>query len=158
MDESLTPSDADALLAQLRAAAAVADAPPEHVLEAARAAFELRDLDAQLASLVSDSAETGNAVLLRDAVGDSAYRVVVFEAGQVSVELEVAATSSGRRLIGVVSGGAAGELTVQYADGTRVDGEVDDIGRFALDVPAGLARLRLLGSDGTTVVTAFLDL
>ena len=46
----------DAFEARLRRISGEAEPVPEHVLEAGRAAFALRDLDAELAELVADSA------------------------------------------------------------------------------------------------------
>lgn len=158
MSESLTPSEADAVTARLRAAATIADAPPEHVFDAARAAFGLRDLDTQLARLVSDSAEAGDAVLLRGVATEADYRTVVFEVGDVTIELEIAEAGGGRRLVGLVAGVAAGQVRVEYADGRVVSDDVDELGRFALDAPTGVARLRLVVDGADDVVTSFVTL
>jgi hypothetical protein len=158
MTDAHEPRDADeALLGRLRAAAQAGDGVPDHVLEAARAAFALRDLDAQLAILVSDSADVpaatgGDLVLMR---GDGEPRALTFEAGEVTVDLEVTGEDGGLRMVGLVAGlvsdAAPGELTVEYDDGTALRADLDQLGRFATDVRPGRARLRLPGAHGPVV-------
>ena len=56
----------DTIEQRLRAAAALHDPVPSIVTEAAKAAFELRDLDVQLAALVADSWADSDLVATRD--------------------------------------------------------------------------------------------
>jgi hypothetical protein len=155
MTDAHEPTDSadEAMLGRLRAVAKVADGVPAHVVEAARAAFELRDLDAELATLVNDSADTrtaeGNLVLMR---GAEEPRTLTFAAGDVTVDLQITATDGDRRVVGLAAGAQPGELTMEYDDGSSVRADVDELGRFALDARAGRARLRLPG-PGTPVVT-----
>ncbi|MFL6140138.1 MAG: hypothetical protein ACJ74O_20380 [Frankiaceae bacterium] len=153
MTDAHEPPDADeALLGRLRAAALVGDGIPGHVIEAARAAFSLRDLDAQLATLVSDSAERAagdSLVLMR---GADEPRALTFEAGAVTVDVEVTSTDGALRMVGLVAGGEPGELTVEYDDGSSLRTDLDRFGRFVTDVRRGRARLRL-SFGGSPVVT-----
>lgn len=145
----------DALVERLRSVAGSVDAVPEHVVEAARAAFSLRDLDARLAELVSDSLDLDDRVgagpVLR---GEGSPRSLTFETGDVSVDVEVSGYDGRRRVVGLAVGVSPGPLTVEYDDGSVVHADVDDLGRFAADVPAGRARLRLAAQD-RPVITAW---
>lgn len=130
----------DELLARLRAVAAEADPVPGDVVAAARAAFGLRSMDAELAELVADSRDTAHLVR-----GPSGRRLLAWAAGAVSVDVEVSGSGDQRRLLGVVEG-MSGSVTVEVASGWRRDVDPDADGRFTLDgVPAGPTRLRLAG-------------
>ena len=61
------PADDDELLARLAATLRGAQQPPADVAELARASFGLRDLDAQLAELVADSARRTSPAGVRQA-------------------------------------------------------------------------------------------
>lgn len=141
----------DALEARLRALAVEADPPPEWVRAAARAAFAVRDLDAELAELVADS-WADDAVLTRDS-GD-VLRMLSFETGDVRIEVDVEPGADGARLHGVVVG-LAGELTVVHAGG-RTAVPVEDGGRFDVaGIPAGPVRLEGTTVAGVRVATAW---
>lgn len=159
MAERQEPERADeALLEQLRAAAATADRVPAHVLAAAVAAFELRDLDGELAELVSDSAADAGPVLVRGAAGGALAagpRALCFGSGAVTVDVEVVAEGTGRRLVGLASGIGPGEVTVEGPDGIVARAALDVLGRFAVEAPAGLCRLRLLGADDEVILTSW---
>jgi hypothetical protein len=150
------PGD-DELLAQLRRIAAEADPVPELVIQAARSAFGLRDLDARLAELVRDSAVDVPATAVRG--GDR--RMLSFEAGDVAVECEITERDLRRDILGQLVGGLAAGIDAEVA-GTevtstqRVTVPVDERGRFSVrDLPAGPVRLRCRLADGTTVVTSW---
>lgn len=150
------PGD-DELLAQLRRIAAEADPVPELVIQAARSAFGLRDLDARLAELVRDSAVDVPATAVRG--GDR--RMLSFEAGDVAVECEITERDLRRDILGQLVGGLAAGIDAEVA-GTevtstqRVTVQVDERGRFSVrDLPAGPVRLRCRLADGTTVVTSW---
>lgn len=141
------------LLAQLRAAGTVADGPPEVVLAAAKAAFGLRALDAELAELVADSLESGSLVR-----GATTVRLVTFEAAGVTVDLEVTPEGERHRLLGQLSG-ASGRPVQLDAGGRQWRVAVDELGRFAVDdVAAGPLRLRCTSAAGVPVVTSWLTI
>jgi hypothetical protein len=146
----------DRLEARLRAIATEADPPPELVLESARAAFAMRDLDAELASLIADSALDEAGVLTRSVVAD--VRMLSFECGTVSVELDVDADPLTRslRLRGLAVG-AVGDVVVVRSDG-RTAVPLDEDGRFGLgDVAPGPVRLELTTPDGRRVTTSWVS-
>jgi hypothetical protein len=137
----------DQLTAQLRALAAEVDPLPVDVVTAARAAFDLRTLDAELAELVADSLDTAGAVR-----GASAVRLLSFEADGVTLELEV--DESTRTILGEVTG-ARGPVELDTPAGSR-EVALDDEGRFSVsDVPSGPVRLRCTSDRGTFVATSW---
>lgn len=145
----------DELERRLRALATEADPPPELVVESAKAAFALRDLDAELAELVADSAVDDPAVLTRAVVSD--VRMLSFECGDVVVELDVEADPLSRRVrLSGLAVGAIGSVTIIRSDG-RSSVELADGGRFVVDeVPPGPLRLELTTADGRRVTTSWI--
>jgi hypothetical protein len=146
-----SPSD-DELLAQLRDIAAEADPVPALLLDAARSAFELRDLDAILAELVHDSALDAPAMAVR---GGGAERILSFVVQALAVECQITARGSRRDLLGQLVGGRAEEMDVQVT-GAVTSVPVNDAGRFgARNLPAGPFRLHCRLADGTGLVTSW---
>jgi hypothetical protein len=144
----------DELEQRLRSLAGEADAPPAFVLEAARAALSMRDLDAELAELVADSAVDDPTVLTRAVTAD--VRMLSFECGDVAVELDVETDPLSRlvRLSGLAVG-AVGAMTLVRAE-ERVTLDLADDGRFVLDsVAPGPLRLEFTTPDGRRVTTSW---
>jgi hypothetical protein len=149
----VTDSDDD-LIQRLRWIAAEADPVPPPLLNAARASFGLRDLDARVADLVRDSAVDTPETSLR---GDGP-RLLSFEAGGTVVECEVTARGERRDVIGQLIGAAADELRAQVPGNPDAasDVTVSEQGVFTVrGLPAGPFRLRYLLSDGSTLVTSW---
>jgi hypothetical protein len=146
----------DELITRLRSVAEQVDPPPELVLEAARAAFLMRRIDAELAELVLDSAVDAGPVLVRSAVDDG-VRMLSFETGTISIEVQVTGVDGGRSLLGLVTG-ASGTVEVETTAGRHAV-PIDTLGRFAvMDVPQGAVRLHLVADDGTAVTTSWVSL
>jgi hypothetical protein len=142
----------DELLAELREIAAETDPVPERLLDAARMAFELRDLDAMLAQLVHDSAVDAPAMAIR---GGGAERILSFAVRALAVECQITARGSRRDLLGQLVGGRAEEMDVQVT-GSVTTVPVNDAGRFSVrGLPAGPFRLRCRLADGTGLVTSW---
>jgi hypothetical protein len=145
------PSD-DELLAQLRDIAAETDPVPELLLDAARSAFELHDLDAMLAELVHDSALDAPAMAIR---GGGAERILSFVVQALAVECQITARGSRRDLLGQLVGGRAERMDVQVTGAVETL-PVNASGRFSVrDLPAGPFRLRCRLADGTGLVTSW---
>ncbi|GAA3733633.1 hypothetical protein GCM10022225_14790 [Plantactinospora mayteni] len=143
--------DEDDLVGRLRAIAVRVDPPPEVVAELARAALSTRRIDAVLAELVQDST-TEMPALARGA--DEQLRLLSFEHGTVSIELQVHSTGDTVSIRGLV-GGATGDVTVETPGGSRST-PIDDEGWFTVDgLAAGLLRLRVPAGD-TTVTTSWI--
>jgi hypothetical protein len=119
----------DELAAELAAVLADRRAPRE-VTEAAKGLFTWRTIDAELAALSYDSLVDAEEGVVRGAAGP---RALVFEAGDVEIEVEVAPGRDGRRLVGQLSAAGAVDLAVDGAARTLA---VDELGRFATDLPA----------------------
>jgi hypothetical protein len=125
------------------------DPVPEAVFAAARDAFLWRDIDAQIARLLDESALAGQAVR---ATGD--HRLLTFEAERLTFVVEATELIEGRKLVGQVVPAGPRELWLESAGGDSVPAAVDELGRFSLpQLPAGPARLRCELPDGTRVVT-----
>jgi hypothetical protein len=150
------PSDSalsdDELIAWLSRLAAVADPVPERLLDAARDALGLRELDARMAELMRDSAVDLPAAAVRGA----GPRMLSFEAGNLAVECEITSHASRRGIFGQLVGGSASAVDAQVAGQAAVTVGVDADGCFGVrDLPAGPARLRCYLADGTTLVTSW---
>jgi hypothetical protein len=147
-----TSSDDERLLGELREALAGSRHPDlGRILAQARAVHTFRDLDAELARLVHDSALE---VAVADRRATTGARTLVFESRAVSVEIEV--TDEG--MVGQVVPRSAAEVVVEASDGTRTPVDVDELGCFTAAVPSrGLLRLRI-DADGAPTVTEWADL
>jgi hypothetical protein len=140
-----------ALLQELGRVAAQADPVPDIVYASARAAFALRDLDAELAHLVEDST-AGSGV--RSGATDT--RLLSFEAAALEVELEISYAAAGATILGQVVPVPAGDATVRLftSTGEVALGPVDELGAFRFDgVPQGLVRLQVEAPGAAGVTT-----
>lgn len=141
------------LLAELRAALADADPVPESVSEAAKAAYEWRTIDAELAELSYDSLLDDKELAGVRSGGDAA-RMLTFDSADMTVEIAV----ERGRIIGQLVPPQPGTVEVRYAGGS-ITIEADAIGRFACDaVPRGPFSLRCIGSSATPIVTDWIVL
>jgi hypothetical protein len=163
MSDSIDPPDDRTgrelqLLDDLRGVATRLDPPPPTVLAAASAAFELRDLEAQLAALIADSLADESLELVR---GSTTTRLLTFEAPGLVIQLQVTGDGAGRRLVGELTdnGGAGSSYEVQVEHSTGLISVVpDEHGRFLLEaVPAGNLRLRVTGAGSRSVITAWVS-
>ncbi len=143
-------SDDDALLADLKAALAHAGPADDALLESGRGAFAWRTVDAELAALTYDSL-LDDLTVVRGGTGapTDGPRSLVFEAGDVSVELDVLPG----RIVGQLVPGAPGEVVVQSRTEDLVRATADDAGLFSVEVtaPDGPVRLRCTTAAGTLV-------
>jgi len=143
--------DDDALLAALAGALEPDLDPPAGVLDAARASFTWRTIDAELAALTHDSLLDDERSGVRSA---DEPRILTFETDGVTIELEVDRTPGARRLIGQVVPPQAADLAL-IVDGapTGTSTHADEWGRFTLPLPDGEVRIALdvRLADGTAV-------
>jgi hypothetical protein len=126
---ALSKLDDDALLDALRVALGQHDPPPRRSVEMAKAAFGMRSLDAELARLVSDSDLVTGQPALRS--GRTSSRVVVFDAADLSVEVEIepGAQAGSFRLVGLLTPGGIARIGVRQRQGDPVVVETDERGR-----------------------------
>lgn len=145
--------DDEALLRELGAALRSVGEVPDTVVSDGRAAWAWRGVDAELelASLVLDSC-LDEAAAVRGAA-TTGPRLLVFDGGVLSLEVEVGDDS----LVGQLLPPTAGEVAVIGADGSETTVSSDDVGCFTLPLPSGPARLRARTSEGT-LLTDWLSL
>jgi hypothetical protein len=143
------------LLALLQEALTYGPCPPA-VVAAAKDAFGWRDIDAQLAALTFDSLlETGELVGVRSATLEA--RLLTFECGEVTVEIELA-DGSGGRINGQLVPPQAAEIEVRYAGGSLTI-TASAAGRFwVTELPRGPISLICRFADGTVVQTEWVVL
>ena len=131
--------NSDPTFATLRSVIDRADPVPSTVIDAARAAYTWRTIDAELAELTADSALAAAGVR-----SSSAPRLLTFEGDGVEVEVEVAETGATRRLSGQLVPVGPAQVSVRWPGGTR-ETTADDLGRFAVEgVPAGSVSLAVV--------------
>jgi hypothetical protein len=151
-DDLNNEPELEAIMDRLREIGLTLDAPPPLVAELARAAFETRDLDAELAVLTADS-EFDVLELVRSVQAEP--RMVSFETESITVELQLDRQDSSLVVRGLVVG-AVGEIVLDTGD-QRITAQLDERGWFlADDVPAGALRLRIRGADGSNVTTEWI--
>jgi len=151
--------DDEALLGELRLAAARFDPPPAVLPDVLEGLLSWRDPDAELAALVADSRELSGSV--RGAQQDVVLR---FEAGPFAVTFEVNRSSGGQyRIMGQVE--PDGQYEVQVVQGgegapdQQAVARSDQWGRFeAYPVATGPVSLRLTPETGPPVRTAWVVL
>lgn len=133
---------------ELRQVIARTDAVPPPLLQAAVDAYGWRTVDAELAGLVFDSlAASGSSVR-----GPQSGRLLSFEAGGLTIDLEISGTGPARALIGQIVPPQQAAIEVRQRDGVTAL-ETDDLGRFrAESLGAGPFSLRFRAS-GRQVTT-----
>jgi hypothetical protein len=155
MSETVGAADR-ALLEELGRVAAVADPVPPWLVEASRALFTLRDLDAELARLVEDVALAGAGV--RSSGSDT--RLVSFEAGGLAVDLQVTYVGGRVSLLGQLVPASGGErVRLDTPAGVRAVDTADELGGFRLDgLAPGLVRLHVERPGADPVTTPWMHL
>jgi hypothetical protein len=151
-------ADDDSLEQELSELLGRADPMPATVLEAGRAAFGWRRLDAELAELLADSA-LGSEELSLARGTEVPVRSVSFGTGHRAIDLDVDVRGDGRILRGQLTPPVPATIEVQRQDGTTLASVVaDSFGRFLLELPSpGTIRLRLSGDPELgTIETAWI--
>lgn len=160
------------LLAELRDLFSRTEPVPGWVVETAKASFDLRQLDVELALLTWDSDVDAPAVAVRGPadVLDAGPRALSFETEDLSLEVEIAPPDDGRALLGqlVPPGPATIEVQqVPLGEVPAVPGqrhrtlsvEADVHGRFSVAaLDPGLTRLRCLRPGRQPVATDWVRL
>jgi hypothetical protein len=141
-------------------AAARFDPVPGELLQAAIEGFTWRTIDAELAELVFDSLADQDEMPLIPTVPPQ-RRLLSFEAGSQTIDLEVTSTSSSRGLVGQLIPARQASVEIRVgASAIAVD--ADELGRFRAEaVPAGPMSLRCSAASaepGTAVVTDWVSI
>jgi hypothetical protein len=153
MDPTSGNSGDDDLMLELKQALAAERLAPDHVMEAAKAAFEWRRVDEELEllSLSYDSSQADLAGVRGPAA--TATRTLVFDGEGVTVELELGTEV----LMGQVVPPDYQRIILECADGRVDEADTDDIGVFLLRRPTGgPIRLRCHQGRGLGVVTEWM--
>jgi hypothetical protein len=146
----MTDQELDHFTARLRTLANRADPVPPSVIDAARAAFAWRTIDAELAELTYDSALEDRA--LAGVRGASSPRRLTFESPGLTVEVEVG-EGAVPRLMGQLVPALGGTVELRHAGGS-LSLAVDELGRFAVEqIPAGPLSLRCRAGADAAVET-----
>jgi hypothetical protein len=149
----MTSSGSEELFHRLGIVLDEVDPVPEEVLVNARLAFGLRQLDAELAELVRDSAEEqrGSLIAVR---GEGDARLISFETGQIAVELQVTERGPVRDLVAQISGVDIASAEVQTPT-FRYPVELEDSLISVDGVPAGHIRIHVHTVEGHDLVTSW---
>ncbi len=144
-------SDDDALLGELRTALAAGGPVPGDVIAGAKAAYELRNFDEELATLFYDSqADTELAGTFRSET--MSVRSLVFGYDDITLDIDVLSDS----FVGQLVPTARGSIAVETRGRPPVLGEIDELGMFSVPIcPPGDVRFRVELADGTGFATGW---
>lgn len=148
-------SDDAELLAALKDALAYERAVPREVIEAGKAAWSWRAIDAELAALTYDSALTADALAAGTRAEPASLRALTFTCEDLTIELEVTADA----LLGQLTPATGGETVVVRVGADEIASAIaDEVGFFALSpVPTAPFRLQIKTVSGTIVLTGWVS-
>lgn len=149
------PWDDDELLARLAEAQQVAESVPHEFIEAGKAAYAWRTIDAELAELVYDSALEEAQLAGQIRAEQAQLRALTFTTSALTIEIVV----TGDALLGQLVPPEAGEVEVITTAGKAQQESIDDVGCFTIrPVPTGSFRLHCCTAGGVFVATNWLNL
>ncbi|TDD79527.1 hypothetical protein [Actinomadura rubrisoli] len=138
MSEMAWWDDDDRLFAALKDAVAEAREVPPEFVQAGKAIFTWRDVDAELAALTYDSAAGDDLASALRGAEAAPLRALIFATADLTVELEVEAES----LVGQLDPPLPGTAELLLAGGEGVTTPIDEDGCFVFrPPPAGDFRL-----------------
>jgi len=144
-------NDDGQLLEVLRDALATEREMPRAFVEAGKAAFAWRTIDAELAALTYDSAWDTLAAPVRSAES-ATLRALTFVSEGFTIEIEL--TPDG--LLGQLDPPAAGEITARTDAGVLATARIDELGFFVLKpLPKVPYQLLCAPDDGPTILTGW---
>ncbi len=147
-------SDDDHLLSALRDSVRAAGAVPRDFVEAGKAAYTWRNIDAELAALAYDSAQEDGRLTARTPDDLASLRALTFVSTELTVEIEV----TGEGLLGQVVPPGPEELEVWGGNGIAA-ARIDELGCFSLrPLPSGPFRLHVCTSGGRSILTGWIRL
>ncbi|HEY9336182.1 MAG TPA: hypothetical protein VIQ79_17230 [Kribbella sp.] len=141
--------DDEKLIAALREALASAEDVPSAFVEAGKAAFAWRSIDAELAALTYDSALEPVAIRSESAI----LRSLTFASDGWTVELELTPDA----VLGQLDPPGVGTVTARGDGGELATADIDELGFFVLGPPPTVPyRLVCQTSSGTTILTGWI--
>ena len=148
-------SDDDRLLEALGDADLAARAVPPEFIQAGKALFTWRGVDAELAALTYDSALDEDLASSIRSVQHAPLRSLIFAGPELTIELQVTPEA----LVGQLDPPRAGMAETLLATGDKVATPIDETGYFVFrPPPAGDFRLWCRPATGTGVVTGWIRL
>jgi hypothetical protein len=148
------PADA-ALLDRLRPLIEEDDPVPPEVTAAAKAASTWRRIDEELAELGELADLTGDSLTLAAGVRGGATRLLTYEAGDLTIEIEVSTDDGRIRILGQVVPAAVVLVRVEQP-ARAVEVTTDELGRFrATGLASGPTRLSLTPPGAAPVHTGW---
>lgn len=146
--------DDEQLLAALRESLQARQAIPSWFIATGKSAYAWHNIDAELAQLTYDSStDTQRRAVVRSE--HASIRAMTFTTGGLSIELEVSEDC----LVGQVIPPAGGTLEIHDKAGVITGTPIDEMGGFVVEpIPASPFRLRFRTTDGTDVVTGWVQL
>jgi len=149
------PWDDDELLVRLAEARQAAGSVSRDFIEAGKAAYAWRNIDAELSELVYGSA-LEEASLAGHARAEEAHlRAVTFASAALTIEIEVA----GEALLGQLIPLQAGEVEVTTQAGRAQRERIDACGCFTIrPIPDGPFRIHCRTASGALISTSWLNL
>ncbi len=146
--------DDDRLLAMLRDALRAAHTVPREFVEAGKAAYAWRTIDAELAALTYDSA--GDAGLLSAATraDPAALRALTFASAHLTIELEITPDA----VLGQVTPAQTGTVGVHVGAAEVASAVIDELGFFIISpVPTQSFRLLCHTASGDASLTGWIS-
>ena len=154
----MTPDDwtDDELMSELQAALRAEQEAPGALVDAGKAVWTWRSVDAELAALTYDSAleaMTERLVATRSESAD--LRSLTYASQNLTIELEVTRDA----LLGQIQPAQSARAELALRDGSATAIDVDDVGWFTVrPVPRSPFRISCTTEDGIKVVTAWIEL
>lgn len=148
-------NDDEQLLAVLKEALAAVQAVPREIIEAGKAAFTWREIDAELAALTYDSAAAADPLDAGTRAEPASLRALTFTCADMTIELEVTSEA----LVGQITPAQGGEsVVVRVGTVEAASATADDVGFFALrPVPTQPFRLLIRTVTGAAVLTGWVS-
>lgn len=142
--------DDDQLLAALGRALREAEPVPRRIVEAGKAAYLWRDIDAELAALTYDSSHERAPGYALTRTESASLLALTFTASELTIELEI----NGDTLIGQIVPPQPGLVETRTAAGLIGTTPIDDVGCFLIrPVPAAPFRLCCRTRSGHSALT-----
>src|SRR5215470_17230480 len=149
------PWDDDELLARLAEAQQAAESVPREFIEAGKAAYAWRTIDAELAELVYDSAMEEVQLAGQIRAEQAQLRALTFTTSELTLEIEVTAEA----LLGQLVPPESGEVEVITHSGKSQQKPIDDVGCFTIrPAPAGSFHLHCRTARDIFLATKWLNL
>ncbi|MBM3677371.1 MAG: hypothetical protein FJW96_05735 [Actinobacteria bacterium] len=154
----MTNHENDDLMRDLQDLLGRADPVPDAVVEAGKAAYGWRTIDADLAELLADSIVDKQPAGVRSS--GTGPRIVTFESEGLTIDIEVRKERRAHRLLGQIDPPGSVTVTVELDDGAvAATTTSDELGRFELRFDEGARiRLRVDAPAAASVVSAWLPL